>query len=74
LRQRKAGSFVPSLDIAAMYADLGDKENAIYWLENGYKEHDFFMESIQTTFQLDSLHSDPRYLELLKKMHMKPLG
>jgi eukaryotic-like serine/threonine-protein kinase len=74
VRQRKAGIFISNLEIAKLFADLGDNDQAMYWLENGYKEHDFFMEAIQTSFQLDPLRSDPRYLELLKKMHMKPLS
>jgi tetratricopeptide (TPR) repeat protein len=74
VRQRKSGSYSPNIAIAGMYADMGDKDSAFHWLENGFKEHEFFMEAIQTTFQLDSLHSDPRYLELLKKMQMKPLS
>jgi hypothetical protein len=74
VRQRKSGSYSPNIAIAGMYADMGDKDSAFHWLENGFKEHEFFMEAIQTSFQLDSLHSDPRYLELLKKMQMKPLS
>jgi serine/threonine protein kinase/tetratricopeptide (TPR) repeat protein len=72
LKQRKKG-FVASIQIADLYADLGDKDRAFEWLENGYKEHDFFMEPIRTEFQLDPLHSDPRWAALLKKMGWKPL-
>ncbi len=72
LKQQKKG-YVASLHIAELYADLGDRDRAFEWLENGYKEHDFFMEPLRTEFQLDSLHADPRYAALLKKMGWEPL-
>jgi len=69
LAQRKAKSgYVSSYRIARHYADLGDKERAFQWLDTAYQEHDFFLEGLRTDFALDSLHSDPRYAELVRKI------
>ena len=69
LAQRRAKSgYVSPYRIARYYADLGDKEHAFHWLDTAYQEHDFFLESLRTDFTMDSLHSDPRYAELVRKI------
>jgi len=74
LAQRKNKTkFISSVEMAGMYADLGDKDKAFEWLNSGYAEHDFLMESLQTLFQFESLHTDPRYLALVRKMGFAPL-
>jgi hypothetical protein len=52
---------------------LGDKDHAFEWLNTGYQEHDINMIAIRTDFTLDSLRSDPRYAELVRKMGFPPL-
>ena len=69
IAQRKAKSgYVSSYRIARFYADLGDKDRAFDWLNTAYQERDFLMESLKTDFTLDSLHSDPRYAALVRKI------
>jgi hypothetical protein len=54
---------------APVYARLGDKDKAFEWLDKAYAAH-----SQELTFSLlvepafDSLHSDPRFEELLRRM------
>jgi len=67
LAQRKTG-YVPPYLIAELYADLGDKEHAFEWLNNAYLEHGHLLYGIRTDFVFDSLRSDPRYADLLKRM------
>jgi TolB-like protein len=67
LRQRQVGYMSPYL-IARFYADLGDKEKAFQWLNTGYSEHDFLLRELNTAFEMDSLRSDPRYAELVRKV------
>jgi eukaryotic-like serine/threonine-protein kinase len=66
-RNAKTG-YVSPFEIARLYGDLGDKDHAFRWLNTAYQEHDFLMNSLRTDFTLDSLHSDPRYAELVRKI------
>jgi len=69
LAQRKAkAGYVSPYGIATLYADLGDKEHAFEWLNTAYREHDGGLSGIRTDFTLDSLRSDPRYAELVRKI------
>jgi len=65
--QRKTGYYSP-LMIATLYADLGDKDQAFRWLNTAYEERDWLLEGLKTNFQLDPLRSDPRFLELVRKV------
>jgi len=64
-RQR---SYASPYEIARLYADLGDKEEAFEWLNTAYREHDFLLKELNTAFELDNLRSDPRFAELLRKV------
>jgi eukaryotic-like serine/threonine-protein kinase len=57
----------PSL-IAYDYAALGDKDQAFYWLEKAYSEKAGVLGNIKLFKQMDPLRSDPRYVDLLKRM------
>jgi hypothetical protein len=54
--------------IAVVYAELGEKDQAIHWLEKAYAERSTFMVSLKTEPSLDSLRSDPRFAELLRRV------
>jgi TolB-like protein len=54
--------------IAALYADLGDKDQAFQWLNTAYQERDKGLVSLKTDFLLDPLRSDPRFAELVRKV------
>ncbi len=74
LAQRKAKTgYVSPYLIAQLYADSGDKDHAFEWLNTAYWEHAFFLESLRTDFTLDSLRSDPRYAELVRKIGLPQL-
>ncbi len=69
LAQRKSKTgYVSPYGIAQLYADLGDKEHAFEWLNTAYQEHDSGLTGLRTDFTLDSLRSDPRYAELVRKV------
>ena len=67
VQERKTG-YVSAFDIATYYAELGNKDQAITWLNTAYNERDFQMMSLKTNFALASLHSDPRFTELEHKV------
>ena len=69
LAQRKgSGSYVSPYQIAVAFADLGDKDHAFEWLNTAFSEHDPNMIQLRTDFAMDSLRSDPRYAELVRKV------
>ncbi|HVM76339.1 MAG TPA: hypothetical protein VMT75_11890 [Candidatus Saccharimonadales bacterium] len=65
--QRKTGYTSP-YKIARLYADLGDKEKALEWLETAYREHDWLLMELNTGFQFDGMRRDARFQELVKKV------
>lgn len=44
------------------------QDHAFEWLNTAYQAHDPEVEHRRTDFALDSLHSDPRYAELVRKI------
>jgi eukaryotic-like serine/threonine-protein kinase len=69
LAQRKANTeYVSPYGIAQYYADLGDKDHAFEWLNTAYQEHDVLLFVLRTDFTMDSLRSDPRYAEMVRKI------
>lgn len=60
--------YIPPMLFAALYAQLGDKDQAFSWLEKAYQERAPWLTYIKTDPQFDNLHSDPRFNELLKKI------
>jgi eukaryotic-like serine/threonine-protein kinase len=67
LAQRKIG-YSSAYDIAELYAQLGDKDQAFRWLNTACQEHDWLVESLRTDFSLDPIRSDPRFAELVRKV------
>ena len=65
--QRKTG-YSSGFVIAAMYADLGDKEQSFRWLNTAYQERDWLLEALNTDFLLDPIRPDPRFAELVRKI------
>ena len=63
---RKSG--YSAYNIAAMYAGLGDKEQAFHWLNTAFQEHDENMIALNTDFTFDSLRSDSRFAALVRRM------
>ena len=62
------GTQFPPFFVATFYARLDRKDEAIMWLTKGYEERDFRMTMIGVAFEFDSLRSDPRFKELMRRM------
>jgi hypothetical protein len=60
--------YVDPGDIAYNYAALGDKDQAFYWLEKAYSEKAESLQFIKVAKPMDPFRSDPRYIDLLKRM------
>ena len=65
LAQRR---YVDPAVIAYESAHLGDKEQVFFWLEKAYSEKSGALQFIKMAKPLDSFRSDPRYIDLIKRM------
>jgi hypothetical protein len=54
--------------IAEMYADSGDKNHAFEWLNTATQDPDPNLQYLPVDPMFKSLRSDPRYIELLRKI------
>jgi tetratricopeptide (TPR) repeat protein len=76
LDQMKAESqkeFVPAVDFAILYIGLGNKEQALDWLEKGYEDRSSNIIKVDPI--CDPLHGDPRYESLVARIFSeKPAG
>jgi eukaryotic-like serine/threonine-protein kinase len=61
-------NYVVPYMIAITYAELGDKDSALEWLNVCYQEHSPYMIIAATDFSFDSLRSDPRFKDLARKI------
>ena len=64
--------FVPPYNIAMVHAALGENKDAIRWLQQGIVERDPRMTFIYSEPKLKSLHGDPEFDSLLRRMRFKP--
>jgi len=56
--------------IAEVYARWGDKDAAFHWLDRAEQQRDGGMTLLKVDLLLKSLHGDPRYAALLRKMNL----
>jgi tetratricopeptide (TPR) repeat protein len=55
-----------------IYADLGEKEEALRWLGIAYTERATIMICLKTDPRLDDLRPDPRFKDLMRRMNFPP--
>jgi len=60
--------YVSPAEFAVLYAGLGDKPGAIDLLEKAYAAHDLQMQFLKSDPHYDSLRSEPRFKELVKRV------
>lgn len=64
--------YVPPYSIALIYTGLGKQDEALEWLEKAFVEQSHWRGWLALTPELDSLRSDPRFTELLRRRFKEP--
>ena len=59
---------LPPYFAATFYVKLGQNDEAIKLLERAYQERDFRMIMITVSYEFDSLRSDPRFRDLVRRV------
>jgi len=60
--------YVPPVLVAEACVRVGDKECTFQWLEKGLQERDDLMINLKAKPVFDSLHSDPRFQDLVRRV------
>jgi hypothetical protein len=60
---------VPASAIAHVYIGIGDKDRAFEWMSKAVDQKDLGL-TLQWDSLYDSLRSDPRYMDLLRRMKL----
>jgi eukaryotic-like serine/threonine-protein kinase len=61
------GSVQPT-SVAMLYARVGEKDKAMQYLEQGFREHTRAIINLKSEPQLDNLRSDPRFQNMIRRM------
>ncbi len=73
LKEISKTRFLCPYEIGVAYLHLGEKEEALRWLEKGYEERSYCMVWLGVDPRLDALRSDPRLTDLVRRIGL-PTG
>jgi tetratricopeptide (TPR) repeat protein len=72
LNERSRERYVSPYLFARIYTALGKKDEALHWLETGYKNRAEWMVLLKTEAGFDNLKSEPRFQDLVRRMNFPP--
>jgi serine/threonine protein kinase/Tfp pilus assembly protein PilF len=72
LKKRSAKEYICIYELGAIYACLGERDLAFQSLNRACDDHDVCMMWLQVDPRLKSLHSDPRFRDLLRRISLTP--
>ena len=64
-------TYVPPYNIAVAYNAVGETQKALDYLEKGFSDRDVRMVFLKVEPQWDSLRSEPRFVDLIKRMKIE---
>jgi hypothetical protein len=62
-----------AFELATAYADLGQKNDALKYLEVAYQRHDLRLTTLDSTVQFQTLHQAPEFRALAAKVGLPPV-
>jgi TolB-like protein/DNA-binding winged helix-turn-helix (wHTH) protein len=72
LKKKSSTQYVSPVDLSLLYAQLGDREKTLTYLEQGYRERSPLLLWVQNDPAYDFLHSDERYRSIIKRVGLPP--
>jgi TolB-like protein/DNA-binding winged helix-turn-helix (wHTH) protein len=72
LKHKSATQYVSPVDLALQYAQLGQREETLSFLEEGYRQHSPLLLWIQCDPAYDFLHGEERYRSIIKGIGLPP--
>jgi hypothetical protein len=70
--RKSAKQYVSPVDLALLYAQLGQRQKTLALLEEGFRQHSPQLLDIQTDPAYDFLHADQRYRSIIRKIGLPP--
>ncbi len=68
LKELSKSRYVSPYDVAVIYIGLGEKDQALEWLEKAYEDYSAWLLWLNVDPRFDTLHADQRYHDLLCRM------
>ena len=68
MRLLSATRYVSPYSVALVHCGLGDRDQALAWLEKAYVERSDYMPYLNREPMLDGLRSDPRFAALVRRV------
>lgn len=72
LRDLQGRRYVSPYTIAAIYAGLGEKDQAFKWLDKAEEERDLWLMNLKVDPVFKTLRADPRFPDLLVRTRLRP--
>jgi TolB-like protein/class 3 adenylate cyclase/Flp pilus assembly protein TadD len=72
LIEKSRQQYVAADSIAAVYVALGEKDEALRWLDRAFEEHSGSFYSYMFRPEFRALRSDPRFADLLRRIGLDP--
>ena len=63
--------YVSGVDIASIYASLGDNENALVWLERALQQRASTLGFLAQNPAFDALHGNPRFAAIVDRVGLR---
>jgi serine/threonine-protein kinase len=71
LTEQTGKRYVPPYHVAAVYVGLGNRNQALEWLDRAYEDRSSWMNGIKVDPLFTPLHTDPHFIGILKKMGLE---
>jgi tetratricopeptide (TPR) repeat protein len=72
LTELSARKYVPPYNLAMIYCGLGDENNALACLEQGFAEKDVRLVFLKVEPRWDCLRDNPQFIDLLRRLNFAP--
>ncbi len=71
LKQLSIKKYVPAYNFAMIYNGLGERNEALKWLEKSYQDREVQLTFIKVDTRWNEFRSDARFAALIKRMNLE---